>query len=749
MNLVVETQVLLQISLSVGRSLELDSMLGICLATLVRSTNSLGAAVLRQDREGPRQSRWPVMRCMPMRLSADAAFADFLREQRCDQLWAMLEARRGSGFLILEHERGSVHVFQLPGYGLLITFSSEPLPVSFCESFCAVADKLAQACLACKQSEELEKWGEFERLLTHFSMRFMTAQEHELDPLINAGLEQIGSLVRADRAFLFSYDLNAYTATNTHEWCAPGISSELANLQQFPLQGLEAWVEAHRAGEVHYVPDVPALPPESSLRHALEPQGIRSNITIPIMGKDGHCEGFVGFDAVHQHRQWGSIDVAILRTMADMFANAEIRRRQQREIRRVQEALIQSRDEANQLAMKAKAANEAKSRFLATVSHEIRTPITAMLGMAELLLDSPLDAKQRRHALSLVRSGEALRSIINDILDFSEIESEQVRINHEVVDLYRVLRDSLHILETAARKRDNVVVVDLAPDLPEAVLVDVLRMRQILWNLVGNAIKFTQNGFITLRVRRDPDKAVPSGFHPLVFEVRDTGIGIAPDVIQHLFEPFFQVRDPGSGTIGEGGTGLGLPIVRNLLHAMGGHVEVSSVVGEGTEVRFYLTLEEACLEDRDPSGFFEMFPIVEAGSAGPAQPDKPRKPRILLVEDNADVRELVVETLELLGCEVESACNGREGVDAFLSSDFDLVLMDCQMPVMSGIEATRIIREQERAGRRVPIIALTAALTTEQRDGYLQIGMDDWLPKPYTRKELALILEKWLGEGHA
>ncbi|ANB03182.1 GAF domain-containing hybrid sensor histidine kinase/response regulator [Ectothiorhodospira sp. BSL-9] len=754
MNLAVETQVLLQISLSVGRSLDLDSMLGEALSSMVRMTNSLGAVVIHREQDEPDQP-WSIARSVPMRMMRDGLLAGFLVAHPPRLLWQHLEQPGGDGMAVFTRGKYSFHVFKLPGYGLLVLLvAGEPLSGSFCESFRAVADKLAQSCQACVQNQELERWGHFERLLTHFSLRFMNARESQLDPLITEGLERIGRLVRADRAFLFTYDLEAYTASNTHEWCAEGVTSEMDNLQQTPLQGLEAWVEAHSAGEVYNVPDVQALSEDDPLRQILGPQGIKSNITIPIMG-DEQCQGFVGFDAVRAHRGWGSVDVAILRTMADMFANAEIRRRQQRQIRRAQRALIHSRDQAKELAMKASTASEAKSRFLATVSHEIRTPITAMMGVAEMLLDSPLDPHQQRHARSLLKSGEALRGIINDILDFSEIEAGRVRIHPEPAALHRLVRDSLQLLEPSARDRGNTLSVVLADDLPAGVMVDPLRVRQMLWNLVGNAIKFTEGGRITVRVSRErpASRSLESGRLPLRFQVSDTGIGMDEAVKERLFEPFFQA--PNVGMARAGGTGLGLPIVQSLVRTMGGDMGVESEPGMGTRVWFRLWLPPADLEDGDATGSFNALPplllkeaasgrsSLEKGSAGTAQ----RAPRILVVEDNDDVRELLGETLERLGCRVELLCDGAEAV-AYCEqpglADIDLVLMDCQMPVMDGIRATQKIRLHDERNRQVPIIALTAALTKDQRQAYLDAGMDDWLPKPYTRKELSSMLTKWL-----
>lgn len=740
LNSELEMQALLRISVSIGRSLDLQTMIVRSLKCLVQVTDSLGAIVLKRAGDG--QGSWEFSGELPEHMVRHPLFQRLTQEYPLEMLWKRLNDHEAGGYLMVEVDSCRYYVFLLPSFGLL--FILKPalcLSMAFCAAFTALADKLAQCCLACEQNEELEKWREFERLLTRFSLRFITAREPDLDPLMEEALEKFGQLVKADRAFIFSYDFEAYTASNTHEWCAPGISSEKANLQSYPLDGLEVWVRAHQAGEIYRVADVTALPPGDPVRQALAPQGIRSVVSIPIMGSDG-CRGLVGFDSVRHLRHWGRIDVTMLRSLADMMANAEIRRQRQREMAKIQRELVESRDRSNRLALQAQAANEAKSRFLATVSHELRTPITAMLGVAELLMGSNLDERQSRHVKSLVKSGESLRGIVNEVLDYSEIEAGRLKIHLDVVELPKMLKETIHLLEHSARSRGNELRLDLAPDLPTAVLLDPVRMHQIIWNLVGNAIKFTTNGLIVCSVRMESVGRSMVGCHRLRFSVSDTGIGISRQLQGKVFEPFFQV--PGVSEKGRTGTGLGLSIVQHLVQAMGGRLHLESKAGLGTRVWFVLDVQEGALEDREPSGMFEMLaPLAHPPGASCRQPDVPRRPRILLAEDNDDVRDLVAETLQSLGCSVLCAAHGKEAVDYHAKSRFDLVLMDCQMPVMNGLLATRLIRKQGEHGRRVPIIALTAALSRDQWEAYLEAGMDDWLPKPYTRKELAKKLEKW------
>lgn len=378
-------------------------------------------------------------------------------------------------------------------------------------------------------------------------------------------------------------------------------------------------------------------------------------------------------------------------------------------------------------------ANNSKSQFLANMSHEIRTPMNGIMGMTEVLLRSGLTERQHHFATTIKNSTDSLLTIINDILDFSKIEAGKLELESNPFNLHETLNELIEIFSEQAEWKEVALIADVDSIVPYSVLGDQVRLRQILVNLVSNALKFTEQGVITIRVRNAVSLTPNQGV--IRFEVSDTGIGIHPETLPLIFSRFTQAD--GSTTRRYGGTGLGLSIAKQLAELMGGTIGVESSLGVGST--FWFTANLALYNGKLPEPSYKL--IEDDSNNLPTTGAK-----LLIVEDTKVNIEVSRELLKLLGHDIVTACNGLEALEMLLKEQFDLVLMDCQMPVMDGYEATRKYREWEKkhGSRHLPIIALTGNAMMEDKQLCLDAGMDDYLKKPFKLDQLRNILVKWL-----
>ncbi|MGE3175132.1 MAG: ATP-binding protein [Planctomycetota bacterium] len=414
-------------------------------------------------------------------------------------------------------------------------------------------------------------------------------------------------------------------------------------------------------------------------------------------------------------------------------ASEALAQRSKRAMLRTHSELQQKVAELGAAKALAEEAALAKGRFLATMSHELRTPLNGMVGSAELLQATRLDAEQESLVALLHRSSTSLLAIVNDILDYSRIEAGRVCLEDIAFGLHDCVGDVVELQRQVALERGLELTLEVAPSLPAFVRGDPGRLRQVLMNLVSNAIKFTPCGQVDVRVL----PASGQRDDLVQFVVQDTGIGIAPVAQDRLFQAFVQAD--ASTTRRFGGTGLGLVISRHLVELMGGAIEFESEPGGGTTFRFTCALAAAAAAE----------PAATPTSRGPdaesaARPRTGTRGRVLVVDDNPGNRMVVRKMLARLGCAAEEVQDGAAAIAAVGTTSFDLVLMDCSMPVMDGYEATRAIRAMPQRSR-VPVVALTAYAMPEDEARCRAAGMDDYLAKPLRMQQLTTVLDRFLG----
>ncbi|HTR37275.1 MAG TPA: ATP-binding protein [Bryobacteraceae bacterium] len=442
--------------------------------------------------------------------------------------------------------------------------------------------------------------------------------------------------------------------------------------------------------------------------------------------------------------------------------NITARKAGEQKLQQYAQELERKNEELESAVITAREATRMKSRFLANMSHEIRTPMNGVLGMTDFLLGTDLSGEQREYAESIKRSADSLLGLINDILDLSRIEAGKLPVEHVAFPLRASVEETAAFFAKQARSKGLEFQTAISASLPREAVGDAGRIRQILTNLLGNAIKFTERGRVNLTV--EPVSQTKDTFK-VKFVVQDTGIGIPHSQHDRLFESFTQADD--SSTRKYGGTGLGLAISKQLVELLGGTIGVESEPGRGSRFWFTLSLGKAApaekpapqpvlraaAQPRPVDAHPAPVPVPALASTATARPQPAEKPvgasnrRILVAEDNEINQKIALRLLQKLGLDADAVVNGKEAVEAVEKRKYDLVLMDCQMPGMDGFEATAMIRSREGQQRHLPICALTANAMEGDRERCLAAGMDDYLSKPVGLEKLREALERWIPGG--
>lgn len=553
--------------------------------------------------------------------------------------------------------------------------------------------------------EELRYFSALQDILINVSTKYINVSTEKIDEALREALTEMGEFVSADRAYIFEYDFKKQITNNTHEWCYDGIKPEIENLQGVPLEALPQWTDKHLKGDTVYVPDVLALDPENDLRKILEPQGIKSLIAVPMM-HGIECLGFIGFDSVRKHHSYSEKEKSILQVFAQIVVNFQLRSKAEQE-------LIHAKETAEH-------AEKAQFNFLSTMSHEIRTPLNAVVGITNILLMENPKPGQITNLKTLKFSSQNLLNIINDILDFNKLVSGKVVLEQADFSIQEILKGMHYAMNSLAKAKEISLDYTVDKDIPEIIVGDSTRLLQIINNLVSNAIKFTKQGGVKVDVNLISKKQKKVTLH---VSVKDTGIGIPGDKFETVFEEFKQTSS--STTREYGGTGLGLPIVKKLLEAMGSEIVLQSELGKGSEFSFdidFLIGDRQKIKSSDKPVTFD---------------DSLKGIRVLLVEDNKINQMVARKFLSEWKTETDIADNGKIALEKIEQNTYDLVLMDLQMPVMDGYTATEEIRKHaEERISKIPVIALSASALGEIETRARKYGMDDFVTKPFVPEVL-------------
>ncbi|MFZ4547295.1 MAG: response regulator, partial [Bacteroidales bacterium] len=552
-----------------------------------------------------------------------------------------------------------------------------------------------------KAEHDLKQQASLQKILMDISSKYINMPVAQIESEIMTSLKELALFVEADRAYVFNYDWTNQVASNTHEWTGNGISSYKDELQNISLLNMYNWVEAHTKGLTIIIHDSLTLANDDFLKQILLDHEVKSLIAIPMMN-DGQCIGFVGFDSVKSLHTYTEAEEILLSVFSEMLVNVRHRAT-------LEKNLIAEKQNADN-------ASKAKSEFLANMSHEIRTPLNGVIGFTDLLLKTALNKTQLEYAENANISGISLLGIINDILDFSKIEAGKMELDLIKTDIIELVEQASDIIKYHAAKKGLELLLNINPNIPRFAVVDPVRLKQILVNLLGNAIKFTEAGEVEIKLTFVENDASSGQFR---FSVRDTGIGISEDQQNKLFSAFTQADT--TTTRKFGGTGLGLTISNMLAKKMGGEIQIVSAKGKGSN--FFFTVETE----------YEVGEKLETNNS------ELKLKRVLVIDDNDNNRLILEHTFDNWGIEFSGIDNGLSAIKLIShSKPFDLIIIDYHMPFLNGIDTIKMIREKLQLSPQIlPIILLhSSSDDMEIYEECKKLGVRFNLTKPIKSQEL-------------
>jgi len=552
---------------------------------------------------------------------------------------------------------------------------------------------------------DLNKKSEEHYLLFRISMKFSSSDSSS--EKIEYALKLLGEFTNVSRVYIFENDYKNKTTSNTYEWTDYKVEPEINNLQGIPLNDISEWMEMLKEEGMIKSSNIEELP--ESIKNYLEPQNINSILVLPIFLED-EIFGFIGFDDCESYKNWGKDKIELLRIISTLISH-ELERKI-------------SNEKLKQAKIKAEISNEAKTKFLANMNHEIRTPINTIFGVNSLLLQKNSVSEDTKRLLEMsFEASKNLQDLIENILDFSKIDQGKIELKKANFNLKKLLDE---IIESYKLKNNKNIEIKYKYDSEVDLFYgDKIKIYQIINNIFGNAFNHTQSGYISLSLT---SKEESNDKYKLTFIVEDTGEGISENNLKEIFKEFYQVYDAEKRNYS--GVGLGLTISKKLIELMNGKIEVKSEIEKGTNISFSLYVERAHNENEYKS---KCHTVSFDNN------------KVLLVEDNKVNQEIQKRILETFNLEVDVASNGKEAIDILQENPnkYEMIFMDISMPVMNGFEAINHIRDKI-SENKYKIVALTAFTSNIDKKKIFDFGFDDFIPKPIDEFHLLNVLKKYL-----